>query len=54
MIQVPKSVHILAPLVDYYAEIENPPDVDDVRLIKPEGSTWEDFKQQWIQYVTWS
>jgi hypothetical protein len=51
MIQVPRSVQILSPLVDYYAEIDNPQTSDDVFLIKPEGSTWEEFKKQWIQYV---
>jgi len=51
MEEVPKSVKILAPLVDYYAEIHNPPDADDVELVKPEGSNWKEFRQQWIQYV---
>ena len=54
MEQVPRSVKILAPLVDYYAEINNAQDVDDIELIKPEGSTWEEFRQQWIQYVLFS
>eukprot|EP00536_Pseudo-nitzschia_multiseries_P015744 jgi/Psemu1/218994/e_gw1.943.9.1 len=54
MEEVPKSVKILAPLVDYYAEISNPPDTDDVELVKPEGSDWKEFRQQWIQYVLFS
>mmetsp|Transcript_21136 Transcript_21136/g.44426 ORF Transcript_21136/g.44426 Transcript_21136/m.44426 type:complete len:623 (-) Transcript_21136:864-2732(-) len=49
--QVPKSVKILAPMVDYYAEINNAPDVHDIELVKPEGSNWSEFRQQWIQYV---
>jgi len=49
--QVPRSLNILAPLVDYYAQINNPQDDDDIELVKPEGSTWEAFRQQWIQYV---
>ena len=49
--QVPRSVKILAPMVDYYAEINNAPDSDDVELVKPEGSNWTEFRQQWIQYV---
>lgn len=49
--QVPKSIEVLAPLVDYYAEINNPPDAEDVELIKPSGSTWEHFGRQWVQYV---
>jgi len=47
--QVPKSVEKLAPLVDYHAEIHNPPNTDDVELVKPEGETWEKFKSHWIQ-----
>ena len=54
MEEVPKSVKILAPLVDYYAEINNPPDADDVELVKPEGSNWNEFRQQWTQYVLFS
>jgi len=49
--QVPKSVKILAPMVDYYAEISNAPDVDDIELVKPDGSNWAKFRQQWMQYV---
>lgn len=49
--QVPKSVKILAPVVDYYAEINNAPGVDDIELVKPENSNWVQFRQQWFQYV---
>jgi hypothetical protein len=49
--QVPKSIEVLAPLVDYYAEINNPPGAEDVELIQPAGSTWEEFGRQWVQYV---
>ena len=44
--QVPLSVEILAPLVDYYAELNN---ADEVELVKPEGSTWEEFREVWNQ-----
>ena len=44
--QVPRSVEKLAPLVDYYAELNN---ADEVELVKPEGSTWEDFRDVWNQ-----
>lgn len=53
MEQVPKSVKVLAPMVDYYAEINNAPGVDDIELVKPEGSTWTEFRQQWIQTVAY-
>jgi hypothetical protein len=52
--QVPESVKILAPMVDYYAEISNAPDVDDIELVEPEGSNWAKFRQQWMQYVLFS
>lgn len=52
--QVPESVKILAPMVDYYAEINNAPGVDDIELIKPENSNWPEFRQQWMQYVLFS
>jgi hypothetical protein len=44
--QVPRSVDILAPLVDYYAELNN---AAEVELVKPLGSTWEDFRDVWNQ-----
>lgn len=47
--QVPKSVQKLSPLVDYYAELHNPPNSDDIYLVKPEGESWEDFQAHWIQ-----
>lgn len=46
--QVPYSVKRLSPLVDYHAEINNPPDTDDVELKTP-GETWESFRKQWLQ-----
>lgn len=51
--QVPKSVEILSPLVDYYAELHNPPPTEDgeneIYLVKPEGETWEHFQTNWLQ-----
>lgn len=44
--QVPRSVKILAPLVDYYAQLDN---AEEIKLVKPEGHTWEDFRQVWHQ-----
>eukprot|EP00980_Cylindrotheca_fusiformis_P030738 scaffold25338_cov181-Cylindrotheca_fusiformis.AAC.1 len=51
--QVPKSVEILSPLVDYYAEINNSEDSPDIELVKPAGSNWEDFKKTWLQNVAY-
>eukprot|EP00547_Thalassionema_nitzschioides_P014728 CAMPEP_0194240102 /NCGR_PEP_ID=MMETSP0158-20130606/6377_1 /TAXON_ID=33649 /ORGANISM="Thalassionema nitzschioides, Strain L26-B" /LENGTH=746 /DNA_ID=CAMNT_0038974741 /DNA_START=99 /DNA_END=2339 /DNA_ORIENTATION=- len=60
--QVPRSVERLTPLVDYVCEIRNDStnrhttnnngyenNNNDVELTKPEGSTWQEFSQQWIQ-----
>ena len=46
--QVPRSVARLAHLVDYHAEIHNPPDAADVELRTP-GETWESFHKKWLQ-----
>ena len=54
MEQVPRSVDILSGLVDYHAEISNPADADDVELVKPRGSTWEEFSRQWNQTVAYA
>jgi hypothetical protein len=50
--QVPKSVKILAPLVDYYCELNNAPNTPDIELVT-EGETWESFTKQWIQTCAW-
>ncbi|KAL3917456.1 MAG: hypothetical protein SGILL_004704 [Bacillariaceae sp.] len=54
MEQVPRSVDILAPLVDYYAEISNPADSEDVILVKPKDSSWEQFGRTWVQTVAYA
>lgn len=54
MVQVPRSVDILSGLVDYHAEINNPADADDVELIKPKNSSWEEFTRQWVQTVAYA
>lgn len=46
--QVPKSVKILAPLVDYHVELLNAPAADDIAIVSDEIS-WESFQSQWIQ-----
>jgi hypothetical protein len=50
--QVPRSVKVLAPLVDYFCEINNAPGAPDVELIT-EGETWETFESKWIQTCAW-
>lgn len=51
--QVPKSVKILAPLVDYYCQLDNKPNADDIELVKPDGETWETFQMRWMQTCAW-
>lgn len=46
--QVPKSVKILSPLVDYFVEVNNAPGADDIELVT-EGETWQSFESKWIQ-----
>jgi hypothetical protein len=46
--QVPKSVKVLSPLVDYHVELNNAPNAQDIELVTPD-ETWESFQSQWIQ-----
>ena len=46
--QVPRSVKILGPLVDYHVALRNPQDAPDIQLAT-EGETWQSFQQKWIQ-----
>jgi hypothetical protein len=48
--QVPKSIKILAPLVDYFVELKNDPNTPDIEL-GTEGETWANFESKWVQYV---
>ena len=50
--QVPKSVKILAPLVDYRTELLNAPNAEDIELVT-EGETGESFKNRWKQTLAW-
>jgi len=45
---VPESIKILAPLVDYFCELDNPPDSDEI-VLKTEGVTWDSFRDTWAQ-----
>ena len=46
--EVPKSVRILAPLVDFFAELYNAPNSEDIELIT-ENMTWTSFRKAWVQ-----
>jgi len=49
--KVPKSIRILAPLVDFFAQLHNAPNATDVELVT-EGMTWESFRQVWDPTTT--
>lgn len=50
--QVPRSVKVLEPLVDYFCEINNAPGAPDLELLT-EGETWETFESKWVQTCAW-
>mmetsp|Transcript_20562 Transcript_20562/g.31436 ORF Transcript_20562/g.31436 Transcript_20562/m.31436 type:complete len:405 (+) Transcript_20562:185-1399(+) len=50
--QVPRSVKVLGPLADYFAEIMNAPNTEDVELVTPKNSSWDEFAQQWKQTLS--
>mmetsp|Transcript_5038 Transcript_5038/g.8255 ORF Transcript_5038/g.8255 Transcript_5038/m.8255 type:complete len:392 (+) Transcript_5038:78-1253(+) len=50
--QVPQSVKVLGPLVDYYCEINNAPGAPDVELLTKD-ETWETFESKWLQTCAW-
>jgi len=50
--QVPKSIGILEPLVDYCVELNNSLDAEDIELVT-ESETWETFRAQWRQVCAW-
>jgi hypothetical protein len=50
--QVPKSVEELSPLVDYFCELGNAPNVADIELLT-KGENWENFQKHWMQTCAW-
>ena len=50
--QVPRSVKLLEPLVDYFCEINNAPGAPDLELLT-EGETWDSFESKWSQTCAW-
>lgn len=49
--QVPISVKKLAPIADFFAELDNA--VGEVKL-KTEGVTWDSFRDNWAQTCPWT
>jgi hypothetical protein len=56
LVQVPISVRKLAPLVDFFCELDNSVDCGsdgvDVRIMT-EGITWDAFRYNWAQTCPW-
>ena len=48
MVEVPKSIRVLTPLVDYAVELWNAPGLSDVKIVTP-GVTWDSFQDAWKQ-----
>ncbi|CAB9529203.1 Zeta toxin [Seminavis robusta] len=50
--QVPRSMKILAPLVNYHVDLNNAPGAPDIEL-GTEGETWSNFSSKWVQACAW-
>lgn len=44
--QVPKSMKVLAPMVDYFVEVFNPDNSNDTQIITPPNESWETFQNK--------
>ena len=45
---VPESIKLLAPMVDYFCELDNSPNSEEV-VLKTEGVTCDSFRDAWAQ-----
>mmetsp|Transcript_3614 Transcript_3614/g.8001 ORF Transcript_3614/g.8001 Transcript_3614/m.8001 type:complete len:101 (+) Transcript_3614:56-358(+) len=50
--QVPISVNILAPMADFFCELDNSPTSGDVTMTT-ESITWDSFRDNWAQTCPW-
>ena len=50
--QVPISIKKLAPLSDFFCELDNAPGADEI-TITTEGITWDSFRDAWAQTCPW-
>lgn len=50
--QVPISVSKLASKVDFFCEIDNSPNLNEVKLVT-ESITWDSFRDNWAQTCPW-
>ena len=49
---VPQSIKLLAPMSDFFCELDNSPDSKEVAL-KTKGVTWDSFRDTWAQTCPW-
>jgi hypothetical protein len=52
ILHVPKSIKVLAPLADFFCELDNSPDSKEIS-IKTEGVSWDSFRNVWAQQCLW-
>mmetsp|Transcript_16007 Transcript_16007/g.34672 ORF Transcript_16007/g.34672 Transcript_16007/m.34672 type:complete len:479 (-) Transcript_16007:3097-4533(-) len=52
ILQVPVSIKKLAPLADFFCELDNAPGSGEI-TIKTEGVTWDSFRDVWSQTCPW-
>mmetsp|Transcript_21811 Transcript_21811/g.44888 ORF Transcript_21811/g.44888 Transcript_21811/m.44888 type:complete len:492 (+) Transcript_21811:76-1551(+) len=50
--QVPKSIEKLAPLADFFCELDNAPGDGEIK-IRTDGITWDSFRDAWAQTCPW-
>ncbi len=50
--QVPKSIEKLAPLADFFCELDNAPGESEIK-IRTDGITWDSFRDAWAQTCPW-
>ena len=52
LLQVPISIKKLAPLADFFCELDNAPGANEI-TIQTEGVTWDSFRDVWSQTCPW-
>lgn len=50
--QVPISITKLSPLADFFCELDNAPEADEI-TISTDGITWDSFRDVWSQTCPW-
>ena len=50
MLEVPESIKVLSPLVDFAVELRNLDDSSDIEIVTP-SVTWDSFERVWKQQL---